>query len=157
MRCRRSTRSRFCSSSSPFERLAPALAGVNRPRLLRPLVDRQHQAAAHQLLVDVNRGRGQEGRHRPLHPVLVGDQAPGLRVLAGGGNRELALRLQQLQGVGGALGALLLDQHQHLVLEVLLAQLEQPLAVVVQSSSAAGKSAPLEAVLALVPEERVKC
>lgn len=87
----------------------------------------------------------------------MGDQAPGLRVLAGGGNRELALRLQQLQGVGGALGALLLDQHQHLVLEVLLAQLEQPLAVVVQSSSAAGKSAPLEAVLALVPEERVKC
>jgi hypothetical protein len=104
------------------ERLARALLVVDRAGLLAVLIDREHDAAVQELLVDVDRRRRrQEDRHRPRDPVGVGDQPARGAVLASRGDPQLTLGLQQLQRVGGALGALLLGDRQHLVREIGLA------------------------------------
>ena len=110
-----------------FERSALPLEAVDRPRLLPGLVDRQDQAAVEELLVDVDGGGGEKDRDRPLDPVLVGHEPAGLRVLARRGDRELAFGLEELQGVGGPLGALLLGDGQDLVGEIRLAHVEEAL------------------------------
>ena len=104
------------------------LQPVDGPGLLPVLVHRQHHAAVLQLLVDLDGGGGQEDHHRPLHLVLVRHQPPRGRVLAGGGDGQLPLALQQLQRVGGPLRPLLLGDGQDLVLQVRPAHVEQRLA-----------------------------
>ena len=78
------------------QRLALPLKRVDGPGLGPLLVDGQDQATVEELLVHVD-GRGrQHDHHRPLDPVLVGDEPPRLRVLAGRCDRQLPLALQQL-------------------------------------------------------------
>ena len=55
----------------------------------------------------------------PFDAVLVRHELARARVLAGRGDRQLALALQELQRVARALGALLLDDGEDLVLQVL--------------------------------------
>jgi hypothetical protein len=59
--------------------------------------------------------------------VISLDQPARLRVLARRGDRELALALQELERVARALRALLLDDRQDLVREVVLAHVEERL------------------------------
>ena len=87
--------------------LAFALDGVDGPGLVAFLVDGQHDAAVEQFFVDVDGGGGQKDGDRSGHPVGVSGEAPG-GVLAGRSDGQLAFGLQQLEGVGGPLGALLL-------------------------------------------------
>ena len=61
----------------PVQRLALPLALVDRPGLLALLIHREHDAAVQQLLVHVDRRRGQHDRHGADAPVGVGDQPPG--------------------------------------------------------------------------------
>src|SRR3546814_12346299 len=53
----------------PLQRLAAALQGMDGAGLLTAFIDREHQAAVHQLLVDVDRGGGQGQHHRSLDPI----------------------------------------------------------------------------------------
>ncbi len=110
------------------ERAALALDLVDRPRLLPALRDGEDEAAVQQLLVHLGRGRREKDRHRPLDPVLLGHEPAGLRVLPRRGDRQLAFGLEELQGIGGPLGALLLGHREHLVREVRLAHVEEALA-----------------------------
>jgi len=57
----------------------------------------------------------------------VGEELARLRVLARRGDGELALALQELERVARPLGALLLDDGEHLVGEVGLAHVEERL------------------------------
>ena len=91
---------------------------LDRAGLLAALVDREHEAAIDQLLIHIDRSRGQEQHHRPLHPVLLGDQHAGRRVLAGGGDRQLALRLQHFERIGGLPHPFLLGDGEDLVLQI---------------------------------------
>ena len=100
---------------------------VNGDGLLPGLVHREHDAPVLQLLVEVDGGGGQEDRRRAFDVVLVGHQLARGRVLAGRGDGELALALQQLEGVAGALCPLLLGDRQDLVLEVGLSHVEEAL------------------------------
>ena len=88
-----------CRARSPRASEARRCSWWMRPRLLAALVDRQHEAAVQQLLVDLDRRGRQEDHHRPFDAVLLRDEPPRLRVLAGGGDRQLAFGLQELQGV----------------------------------------------------------
>ena len=110
------------------ERLALALQLMDGAGLLARLVDGEHDAAVHQLLVDLDGGRGQEQHHRALDVAVLGDQASGVRVLAGRGDGEPALALQELEGVARALGAFLLGDGQDLVLELGGAHVKERLA-----------------------------
>ncbi|MHB1060121.1 MAG: hypothetical protein ACYC0F_19855 [Rhodanobacter sp.] len=103
------------------------LRRMDRLRLLAALVHAQHQAAVQQFLVQVDRRGRAEQHHRPAHPVGLRFQVARHRVLAGAGDTHLTLRLQQLQGVAGRVRAFLLADRQHLVRQVLLAQVEQAL------------------------------
>ena len=110
------------------ERRGPPLQLVDAPRLLAALVDGQDEAAVEELLVDLDRRRRQEDHHRPFDAVFLRDEAPGLRVLAGGGDRQLAFGLEELQGVAGLLRAFLLRDGEDLVTEALaLAEVEERL------------------------------
>ena len=100
---------------------------LDRRRLLGALVDRQHQTAVHQLFVDVDGRAGQDQHHRAFHPVLAGDQLPRRRVLAGRGDRQRALALQQLQRIRRLPHAFFLGDGEDLVLEVAFADVEQAL------------------------------
>ena len=60
--------------------------------------------------------------------VFLRDHAPALRVFAGAGNGQLAFALQELQGVAGAFGPLLLHNGEHLVLQVAVAEIVKALA-----------------------------
>jgi len=100
---------------------------VDGPCLRPVLVHRQHDAAVLQLRVDGNGGGGQKDGHRSLDPVLVRHQPPRRRVLARGGDGQLPLALQQLQGIGGPLRPRLLGDGQHLVPQVRLAHVKQRL------------------------------
>ena len=115
------------AGQQPGERPALALEPVDRPRLLPGLVDGQDEAPVEQLLVDVDRRGGEKDRHRPLDPVLVGHQAPRGRVLAGRGDRQLALGLEELQGVARPLGAFFFGDRQDLVGEIGLPHVEEAL------------------------------
>ena len=110
-----------------FQRAPGALQTVNRLGLLAVLVHREHQAAVEQLLVDLDRGGGQEDHHRTFDPVLLRHQVARGRILAGRCDSELAFGLQQLERVAGAAGAFLFDDGEDLVLEVGAAHVEQRL------------------------------
>ena len=112
----------------PRQRLLIPLPGMDGAGLVAALVDGQHQAAVGQLLVEVDGGRGQHQRHRPLNLVFLRHQLARHRVFAGGGDGERALALQQLERIGGMARAFLLGNGQRLVLEVRLAKVEQALA-----------------------------
>jgi len=60
------------------------------------------------------------------------EQAACRRVFARAGDSQLALALQQLQGVGGPLRSGLLHDGQHLVLQVAFAHVEQRLPVIAE-------------------------
>ncbi len=62
-------------------------------RLRLGLVDREHERAIHQLLVELYRGGGEHDHHRPFHAVLVRHEFPRVGILAGARDRELALAL----------------------------------------------------------------
>ena len=110
------------------ERRGPPLQLVDAPRLLPALVDGQDEAAVEELLVDLDRRRRQEDHHRPFDAVLLRDEPSRLRVLAGGGDRELAFGLEELQRVAGLLRAFLLGDGEDLVPEALaLAEVEERL------------------------------
>ena len=64
------------AADEAFERLLFPLQSVDRLRLLAVFVDRKHQAAVQQLLVDVDGRRGEKHHHRAFHAVLMRDQAP---------------------------------------------------------------------------------
>ena len=104
-----------------------ALAGVDGFGLRAAFVHREHDAAVQQLFVDLDGGGGQEDHHRAFDPVLLGDEVAGHGVFAGAGYRQLALGLQELQGVAGARGAFFFGNGQDLVLELGLAHVEQAL------------------------------
>jgi hypothetical protein len=91
---------------------------VDRPGLRAALVHREHQGAVGQLLVHLQRRRGQEQLHRTLHPVGMRHQLARLGILAGRGDGELALALQELQGIRGPFGPFLFHEAQDLVLEI---------------------------------------
>ena len=110
-----------------FERLRVPLTLVNRPRLLAPLVHGEHDAAVQKLLVHLERRRRQEDHHRALHAVFLRDEPPRRGVFARRCDGELALRLQELQRVRGALGAFLLGDGQDFVREVRFAHVKQRL------------------------------
>ena len=83
------------------EGLRGTLPLVDRAGLAPVLVDRQDDAAVQELLVDVDRGGGQEDRRRPRDPVGVGHQPTRGHVLARRGDGQLAFGLQELECVGG--------------------------------------------------------
>jgi hypothetical protein len=117
----------FVIGQQALEGLPLALAAMDGARLLAVLVDREHETAIEQLVVDLDRRGGEHDHHRALHPVLVRDELPRGRVLARGGNRQLTFGLQELQCVAGALGTLLLDQGEDLVPQIGLAEVEERL------------------------------
>ncbi len=115
------------SRQQPLQRPRRPLPRLDRSGLFARLVDRQHQTAIQQLLIDVDRGRRQEQHHRPFHAVFLRDQLTCQRILASAGDRQLALRLQQLQRIRRLPYTLLLGDRQHLVLHAGFAKVKQAL------------------------------
>jgi len=100
---------------------------VDLRRLLRGLIDGEGQAPVLELLVQVDCRRRQHDHDRPLDPVDLRLHPPRRRVLARRGDRELALRLEELERVRGLFGSRLLHDGEDLVLQVGFAEVVQGL------------------------------
>ncbi|TPW19835.1 MAG: hypothetical protein FD126_2290 [Elusimicrobia bacterium] len=105
-----------------------ALAGVDGAGLFAFLVDGEDEATVLEFVVDLEGSGGEEDHHGAFDLVLVSDELAGGRILPGGGDGELALGLEELERIGGALGAFLLDDGEDFVGEVGLAHVEEGLA-----------------------------
>ena len=109
----------------PFDRLRLALHSMDSLRLRPVFIDGENKAAVQHFLVEID-GRGcQEDHHRAFDSILMGQQAPCRRVFAGAGDSQNTFGLQQLQRIGRCVRALFLHDGQYLVLQVLLAHVEE--------------------------------
>ena len=104
-----------------------ALQLVDPLGLLAALVDGENQTAVHEFLVDVDAGGGEHDGDRALDMVFLGFHASAVRVLAGAGDGEFSLGLQELEGVAGLFGSLFLDDGQDLVFQVGFAEVVEAL------------------------------
>ena len=107
--------------------LALPLHHMNRPRLIPAFIDCENHAAIQKLLINVDRCRRQEQHHRAFHPVFLRHQLPRRIILARRGNRNLPLRLQQLQRIRRIAGPFFFRNRQYLMLEIGLAHVKQRL------------------------------
>ena len=73
----------FLTHDQPLESPVLPLQGVYTFGLFPGLVDREHEAAVLQLLVDLDRCGGKKDHHRAFNVILLRLHAAGLRVLAG--------------------------------------------------------------------------
>lgn len=93
--------------------------------LFAAFVDGQHQTAVEQFFVHIDGRGGEHQHHRALNAVLLGHQVAGGFVLAGAGNGQFAVRLQQFQDIGRLANARFLGDGQNLVLQIRFAKIEK--------------------------------
>ena len=98
--CSRPTCWRRSFGKLAFERVGRPLAGVDRLGLRGRFIDAERQAAVLQFRVGLLGGGRQEHHHRALDLVALGLLAAGAAVLAGRGDPQPAVALQEFQGVG---------------------------------------------------------
>ena len=110
-----------------FDRPGLALQRVDSRGLFLRFVHRQHKAAVQEFFVDLNGRRRQEDHHRPFDVVLLRFHPSRVRVFARARDGELAFRLQELQRIARFLRAFFLHDREHLVFEILLAQVVEAL------------------------------
>ena len=75
-----------------------ALAAVDGFGLLAAFVHREHEAAVHQFLVDLDGRRRQEDHDRAFDAVLLGDEVAGSRVFARRWQSSIRLRTARASG-----------------------------------------------------------
>ncbi|OTA15313.1 hypothetical protein Xbed_03604 [Xenorhabdus beddingii] len=100
---------------------------MDRFGLFAGFVDGQHQTTVQQLFIHINGGGGEHQHHRAFDGVAFGDQIARRLILAGARHRQLAVRLQQLQRIGGLPYPFFFGDGEDFMLEISFTQIEQAL------------------------------
>ena len=116
------------SEPEALQRAGFALHGVDTLGLFAGLVHTEDEAAVGQFLVEVGGGGGDENGDGTFDAVLLGFHSATAGVLAGAGDGEFLLGLEELERVSGLARPLFFDNGEDFVLEIALGQVIQTLA-----------------------------